>query len=119
MQEVKRAILKNGLVLCHKCKNKLGKVVGKKPPTGLEIECSCCKELNLLSYLREKKETITQYKQPHCKHCVWYKEFTGTCTKALMSWGLKFRAKARGSRNCSAFEPKEEFRNRYKGVENG
>jgi len=45
MQE---AIIKNEWVVCGKCGHKLGRLVGNKIPTGLEIKCHSCKELNLI-----------------------------------------------------------------------
>ena len=56
---------------------------------------------------------VKQFKVPHCCHCAWYKEQTGTCIKALMSQGLNRRAKACSSRRCKCFNPKEEYRQFY------
>lgn len=64
-----------------------------------------------------KPKSIRQFKQPHCSHCEYYKELTGTCVVKLMSFGLKDRAKARGSRNCSSFKPLDEYKDYYKELQ--
>lgn len=61
MQGIVRAVVKDGWVCCAKCGHKLGRITGKTLPTGIEIKCSSCKELNLLEYkakfgdIKEKK----------------------------------------------------------------
>lgn len=118
MQEVRKAMLNDGWVVCAKCGHKLGRVIGSQSPKGLEIKCHSCKELNIVDKPRKmpvkrEKET-TQYKYPHCCHCKNYKGFTDVCLVALMRDGLGSRAKPSGSRTCKSFEPKEEFKKHYK-----
>lgn len=118
MQEIKNAMLDGEWVVCANCGHKLGRAVGDKPPTGIEIKCHSCKAINLVN--RPKKRAVKQEKQesqyttPHCKHCANYKEFTGNCIVKLMSWGLKRSEKAGGSRGCQSFEPLEEYKENYK-----
>ena len=118
MQEIKNAMLDGEWIVCASCWHKLGRAVGDKPPTGIEIKCHSCKAINLVNkpkkraVKREKQES--QYTTPHCKHCANYKEFTGNCIVKLMSWGLKKSAKASGSRGCQSFEPLEEYKENYK-----
>lgn len=50
----RKSIIKNGWLCCGKCGHKLGKLVGDKLPTGLEIKCSSCKEINVVG--EEKKD---------------------------------------------------------------
>lgn len=120
MQEIKNAIpfIDNGWVVCGNCGHKLGKVVGEKSPTGIEIKCHSCKAINLVNKptkraVKREKPPV-QYSQPHCYHCANYKELTGNCIVKLMSRGLKKSAKAVGSRSCQSFEPLEEYKENYK-----
>ena len=46
--------VKNGWVCCGKCGHKLGRLVGDKLPTGLEIKCSSCKEINIVEVEKER-----------------------------------------------------------------
>ena len=118
MQEIKNAVLDGEWIVCANCGHKLGRKVGEKSPTGIEIKCHSCKAINLVNRpkkrpkKREKQES--QYTTPHCKHCANYKEFTGNCIVKLMSWGLKKSAKTSGSRGCQSFEPLEEYKENYK-----
>ena len=120
MQETTRAKIKDNWVVCHKCGHKLARVVGDRPPKGLEIKCSSCKEINLVDKCKQWKEPktpktkTTLFKVPHCYHCKNYHGFTGNCVLILKSNGLKGSAKARGSRNCRYFEPKQEYIDNYK-----
>lgn len=118
MKEIKNAVLKDGWCVCVKCGHKLGRVVGDKPPIGLEIKCHSCKAINLVNKPKKqavkKKKQVRQYTTPHCKHCAKYKEFTGTCIVKLMSFGFGARAKAQSSRSCQSFEPLEEYKENYK-----
>lgn len=118
MQEVKRAWLDEGWVVCENCGHKLGRAVGDKPPTGIEIKCHSCKTINLVDKPRKKpvkrQKQVPQYTTPHKAHCANYKDFTDTCVVKLMSFGLKARAKAQGCRDCQSFEPREEYKENYK-----
>lgn len=120
MQETTRAKIKDNWVVCHKCGHKLARVVGDRPPKGLEIKCSSCKEINLVDKCKQWKEPktkVTLFKVPHCYHCKNYHGFTGNCLlilQGVMSNGSKGSAKARGSRNCRRFEPKQEYIDNYK-----
>ena len=93
MQEIKNAMLDGEWVVCANCGHKLGKAVGDKPPTGIEIKCHSCKTINLVDRPKKRpkkrEKPPVQYTQPHCYHCANYKELTGTCIVKLMSWGLK------------------------------
>lgn len=121
MQEIKNAVLDGEWVVCANCGHKLGRAVGDKPPTGIEIKCHSCKAINLVN--RPKKRAVKrekqpkQYTTPHCCHCAKYKPFTDTCVAKLMSFGLKSRAKAQGSRACQSFEPLEEYKENYKELQ--
>ena len=118
MQEIKNAMLDGEWVVCANCGHKLGRAVGDKPPTGIEIKCHSCKAINLVN--KPKKRAVkrekppVQYSQPHCHHCANYNDFTGNCVLKLMSFGLKKSAKANGSRSCQSFEPLEEYKENYK-----
>ena len=118
MQEIKNAVLDGEWIVCENCGHKLGRKVGEKSPTGIEIKCHSCKTVNLVNkpkkQAKKRQNKMFQYKSPHCKHCSFYKEFTDTCIKKLMSYGLKDRAKAVGSRSCQSFEPLEEYKENYK-----
>lgn len=120
MQEIKNAMLDGEWVVCGNCGHKLGRVVGEKSPTGLEIKCHSCKAINLVNRpqnrAKNKQKRVRQYTTPHCYHCVNYGRFTSTCVVKLMAYGLKDRAKAGGSRNCSNFEPREEYKENYKEI---
>lgn len=111
MKGIRKAFIKDGWVVCYKCGHKLGRVVGKKP-TGIEIKCHSCKELNVVS---SKKDKVKIYTQPHCIHCKYYKQATDICVVKLASYGLRDRAKPT-PKNCSSFVPKEEYKENYKGV---
>ena len=123
MQEIKNAMLDGEWIVCAECGHKLGRVVGSQLPKGIEIKCHSCKAINLVNkpkkrpVKRQKKEV--QYKQPHYKHCVYYKEFTGTCVKRLIALGLgtKSQCKPIGCRTCKCFEPREEYKENYKEIE--
>lgn len=118
MQEIKNAMLDGEWIVCANCGHKLGRKVGEKSPTGIEIKCHSCKAINLVNKPKKRavkrEKQAVQYTQPHCYHCANYKELTGTCVVKLMSWGLKKRAKASGSRGCQSFEPLEEYKENYK-----
>ena len=118
MQEIKNAMLDGEWVVCANCGHKLGRAVGDKPPTGIEIKCHSCKAINLVNRPKKRpkkrEKQARQYTTPHCCHCAKYKPFTKTCVAKLMSWGLKARAKAVGSRSCQSFEPLEEYKENYK-----
>lgn len=72
MQEIRKAVIKDGWVVCSNCGHKLGRVVGSQSPKGLEIKCHSCKEINLVD---------------KCKQ-------------------------------CKRFEPKEEYKENYKELQN-
>lgn len=120
MQEIKNAVLDGEWVVCANCGHKLGRAVGDKPPTGIEIKCHSCKEINIVDKCKQWKEPkpkkVVQYKVPHCIHCVEYKEFTGVCLARLRAFGLGTLSQCKpvGSRTCKSFEPKEEFKDNYK-----
>lgn len=120
MQVTRKALIKDGWVICSKCGHKLGRVVGSQSPKGLEIKCTSCKEINLVDKCRKWKEPktkkVVQYKVPHYTHCVEYKESTGTCMARLRALGLgtKSCCKPVGCSKCKGFEPKEEFKANYK-----
>lgn len=118
MQEIKNAMLDGEWIVCANCGHKLGRKVGEKSPTGIEIKCHSCKAINLVNKPKKRpkkrEKQVRQYTTPHCYHCVNYKDFTGNCVVKLMSFGLKASAKARGSRGCTSFEPIEEYANNYK-----
>lgn len=111
MQGTVRAIIKDGWVCCAKCGHKLGRVTGKTLPTGIEIKCSSCKQLNVVKSVN--------YKVPHCEHCKNYHGFTGNCLKAvqeLVGKRSNASAKAYGSRTCGMFEPTDEYKDFYRGI---
>lgn len=56
----RKSVLKDGWVCCGKCGHKLGRVVGDKPPTGVEIKCSSCKEINVVEEETKKDENRRQ-----------------------------------------------------------
>ena len=118
MQEIKNAMLDGEWIVCESCGHKLGRAVGDKPPTGIEIKCHSCKAINLVNRPKKRpkkrEKQARQYTTPHCCHCAKYKPFTKTCVAKLMSFGLKSRAKAQGSRACQSFEPLEEYKENYK-----
>lgn len=118
MQEIKNAMLDGEWIVCANCGHKLGRKVGEKSPTGIEIKCHSCKVVNLVNKPKKRgvkrQKQAVQYTQPHCYHCANYKEFTGNCIVKLMSWGFKRSAKAGGSRSCQSFEPLEEYKENYK-----
>ena len=118
MQETIRAKVKDEWIVCGKCGHKLGRIVGKKLPAGLEIKCHSCKELNLLEYGQKSK--VKQDTVPHCKHCKNFHTSTGDCILLLQERvknGSRFSAKAAGSRYCKRFEAKEEYKENYKEIE--
>lgn len=88
-----------------------------KIENGTLIEGPCKVENPTEQKSRKTKKNIQQYKQPHCQHCEWYKGLTGTCISKLRSFGLKDRAKACGSRNCSSFKPLDEYKDCYKELQ--
>ena len=57
MKETRRAVIKDGWVVCSKCGHKLGRVTGNTPPSGIEIKCHSCKEINLVDKYNELKES--------------------------------------------------------------
>jgi hypothetical protein len=121
MQETRKALIKDGWVVCSKCGHKLGRVVGSQSPKGLEIKCHSCKEINLVDKCKKWKEPkpkkLVQFKVPHCLHCQYYHEFTGNCillVAGAMKNGSRASAKAYGSRTCKSFKPKEEYKENYK-----
>lgn len=120
MQEIRKALIKDGWVVCSKCGHKLGRVVGSQSPKGLEIKCHSCKEINLVDKCKKWKEPkpkkVVQYKVPHCIHCVEYKSFTGVCLARLRGLGLGALSQCKpvGSRTCKSFKPKEEYKENYK-----
>lgn len=125
MQEARKALIKDGWVVCSKCGHKLGRVVGKTTPTGLEIKCHSCKEINLVDKCKKWKEPkpkkVVQYKVPHYIHCVEYKESTNTCMARFRALGLGTRClcKPVGCSKCKSFKPKEEYKENYKEYKNG
>ena len=92
MQEIRKALLDGEWVVCCECGHKLGRAIGSQLPKGLEIKCHSCKTINVVDKPKKrpkkKEKKVVQYKQPHYKHCVYYKEFTGTCIGRLMALGL-------------------------------
>ena len=118
MLETKNAMLDGEWIVCANCNHKLGRKVGEKSPTGIEIKCHSCKTINLVNRPRKRpvkrEKRCPQYTTPHCKHCANYRQFTGTCMIKLMSFGLKSRAKACNSRYCVGFEPLKEYKENYK-----
>ena len=109
MQEIRKAVIKDGWVVCSNCGHKLGRVVGKKP-TGIEIKCHSCKQLNVVSSIKDR---VKIYTRPHCIHCKNYKWVNDICLVKLRSYGLRDRAKPT-PKNCKSFEPKEEYKENYK-----
>lgn len=120
MLETKNALVDDGWVVCANCGHKLGRIIAEKQPTGLEIKCHSCKTINIVdkpkNRPKKKEKNVVQYKQPHYKHCVYYKEFTGTCVSRLIALGLstKSQCKTVGCRTCKSFEPREEYKENYK-----
>jgi phage FluMu protein Com len=118
MQEIKNAMLDGEWVVCENCGHKLGRAIGDKKPTGIEIKCHSCKAINLVNRPKKRpkkrEKQARQYTIPHCKHCKNYKEFTDTCLARLMYWGLQARAKAGASKGCQSFDPLEEYKENYK-----
>ena len=107
-----RAKIKDGWVVCGQCGHKLGRITGKTLPTGIEIKCSSCKQLNVL-------KSTQKYKVPHCEHCKHYHGFTGSCLlilKDIVGERSNRSAKAYGSRGCKSFEPTEEYKDNYRGI---
>ena len=120
MQEARKAVIKDGWVVCSKCGHKLGRAVGDTPPSGIEIKCHSCKEINLIDKCKKWKEPkpkkVVQYKIPHYIHCAEYKESTDTCIARLMELGLGTKSHCRpvGCSKCKSFKPREEYKENYK-----
>lgn len=120
MQEIRKALIKDGWIVCAKCGHKLGRMVCEKSPTGIEIKCHSCKEINLVDKCKKwkppKPKKVVQYTVPHYIHCENYKESTGTCLARLRQLGLGTRnlCKPVGCSKCSSFKPKEEYKENYK-----
>ena len=113
MQEITRAKIKDKWVVCGKCGHKLGRITGKTLPTGIEIKCNSCKQLNIVSNSNTKK----RYTVPHCQHCKHYHAFTGNCSirlQKIVGMHGNSTAKASFSRDCSKFEPLKEYEEFYK-----
>lgn len=60
MQETRKALIKDGWVVCSKCGHKLGRVASNHPPKGLEIKCHSCKSINLIDKCKQWKEHNTK-----------------------------------------------------------
>ena len=68
MQETRKALIKDGWVVCSKCGHKLGRVIEGQLPKGLEIKCHSCKEINLIGCskcksFKPKEEYKENYKE--------------------------------------------------------
>lgn len=120
MQEIKNAMLDGEWIVCANCGHKLGRKVGEKSPTEIEIKCHSCKAINLVNkpkkVPKKKEKKVVQYTQPHYIHCVEYKESTNTCMAIFRALGLGTRCLCRpfGCRTCKDFKPKEEYKENYK-----
>ena len=61
MQEIKNALLDGEWIVCCECGHKLGRKVGDRLPTGIEIKCHSCKTINLVN--KPKKRPVKKQKK--------------------------------------------------------
>ena len=94
-------------ICCSKCKIEQGKTYSSKYYATHVWNTRVPKSVS---------NRVIQYTVPHYRHCIEYKEFTGTCMAKFRALGLSTRSQCKpfGCRTCKGFEPKEEYKENYK-----